>query len=165
VVGIIMEVCRYWCKPVPRPKIKQLPKRLRQIVADIADGLTVEQACAGAGISPDTYWAATKPGSRYACLRAKAEAGRIKYFLKQMRRAGKNDWRCWAWELEKVYRRQYGEDKNVMVYAEQNNYTISEEKAREIDARVERIRKELENGNGNSALEAGDHNGNGKGAK
>jgi hypothetical protein len=72
-----------------------------------------------------------------------------------MRRAGKNDWRCWAWELEKVYRRQYGEDKNVMVYAEQNNYTISEEKAREIDARVERLRAEL-NGrgtNGDGALE------------
>jgi hypothetical protein len=53
--------------------------------------------------------------------------------------AGNLCWKSYTWDLEKAYQRQFGVDKNVVVYAEQNNYTLSDEKAREIDARYEEI--------------------------
>jgi len=40
-----------------------------------------------------------------------------------------------VWRLEKIYRRQYGEESKTTFYAQQTNYVLSEEKAREIEAR------------------------------
>jgi len=124
-------------------------QRLRTIVRKLASGLTVQQACACVGVCTEWFYEHTRPGSAHSDLRAKAEAAMIESRLRILRQAEKQaDWKTRVnvaiWQLEKIYRRQYGEDKNVVVFAEQNNYTISDERAKEIDARAEKLALELD---------------------
>jgi hypothetical protein len=64
--------------------------------------------------------------------------------------SGNSAWKSYAWELEKIYRQQFG-DTAVTIF-EQNNYQLSEEKARAIEARVQRL--ELEDSNRREATES-----------
>ena len=133
---------------MPAAKKRKL-QRLRTIVRKLASGLTVQQACACVGVCTEWFYEHTRPGSAHSDLRAKAEAAMIESRLRILRQAEKQaDWKTRVnvaiWQLEKIYRRQYGEDKNVVVFAEQNNYTISDERAKEIDARAEKLALELD---------------------
>jgi hypothetical protein len=125
-----------------------LPRKLRQVVAGISRGLTIEQSCARAGISADTYHEATKPGTRYAHLRAQAEAGRIEGWMRMLRKIAKGAYtsgdfgtalKAVTWQLEKCYKRQFGEDKGVTIHAQQHNWSLPEERAREIHDREARL--------------------------
>ena len=70
------------------------------------------------------------------------EAARIKALLaKQEAAAQAGDqwrWKHYTWSLEKIYRNQYADSAALVLY-EQNNYQLSEEKARAIEARVQRL--------------------------
>ena len=120
---------------------KATPERIEAILADIANGLTKEQACACNGVSATSFreW---ERRAEFPDLRAKAQGLRIKALLaKQEAAAQAGDqwrWKHYTWSLEKIYRNQYGDSAALVLY-EQNNYQLSEERAREIDARVQRL--------------------------
>jgi len=64
-----------------------------------------------------------------------------------------------TWQLERIYRRQYGDERmGLTLNAQQNNYTLSEQKAKEIDERAERLTEKLAlkfgNGDGNGDTKA-----------
>ena len=64
-----------------------------------------------------------------------------------------------TWQLERIYRRQYGDERRgLTLNAQQNNYTLSEQKAKEIDERAERLTEKLAlkfgNGDGNGDTKA-----------
>jgi hypothetical protein len=106
----------------------------------------------------------------FSGLRAKAQGLRKQALLDKIEAAGRNDWRCWAWLLERTFPEQFGNPAKVQICAQQNNYEnyqLSEEKAKEIDARAQRLRKELgcnDDGHGSSnGLGSGGCNGNGQG--
>src|SRR5258707_1940742 len=129
---------------MPAKKRNKLLK-LHTIVRKLAFGLTVEQACARVGVSQDWLHAHRKPGSEHEQIRDKAEAGMIEARLRAIDKIGKNAARdgdhktalnAEIWRLEKIYRRQYGQDdRNLYIGAQQINYAPSEEKVREIEAR------------------------------
>jgi hypothetical protein len=147
-----------------REKIKEEGplKRLNQIVRRLALGMTVQQAAASVGVSDEWYFRHTRAGSEYADLRAKAEAAMIQgrmRIIQQIEKNGKDDkvrLAAATWQLEKIHRKQFGDDRNVTVYS-QHNYALSEEKARAIKERESRLLLELnggDNGNGNDTDDA-----------
>src|SRR5258707_1999658 len=129
---------------MPAPKRHKLQK-LQTIVRKLALGLTVEQATAHAGVSHDWYYEHTKPGTEYEHIRDAAEAAMIGARLRAIDKIGKAAFKAGdhktalnaeLWRLEKIYRRQYGQDeRNLYINAQQINYAPSEEKVREIEAR------------------------------
>ena len=126
---------------------KATPERIEAILADIANGLTKEQACACNGVSATSFrkW---EERPEFPDLRARAQGLRIKALLAKLEAAaesGNSAWKSYAWELEKIYRHQFG-DTSVTIF-EQNNYQLSEERARAIEARVQRL--ELEDSSSN----------------
>ena len=131
-------------------------KWLNQIVRKLALGMTVQQAAASVGLSDEWYFKWTREGSEYADLRAKGEAAMIEGRLRtirQIEKHGKDDkvrLTAATWQLERIHRKQYGDDKNVTVYSQHNNYAISEEKARAIKEREARLLLELNEGNGDN---------------
>lgn len=136
-----------------KPRLtKTTPERIEAILADIANGLTKEQACACNGVSATSFrkW---EERPEFPDLRARAQGLRIKALLAKLEAAaesGNSAWKSYAWELEKIYRQQFG-DTCVTIF-EQNNYQLSEEKARAIDARVRRL--QLDDSNRSEAPES-----------
>ncbi len=59
----------------------------------------------------------------------------------------KGDWKRFQWFLQCKFPAQFGEQAALQIFAQQNNYQISEERAKELDARAQRLTMEL-NGNG-----------------
>lgn len=121
---------------------KATPERIEAILADIANGLTKEQACACNGVSATSFrkW---EQRAEFPDLRARAQGLRIKALLAKLEaaaEAGKSAWKSYAWELKKIYRNQFG-DQALTIF-EQNNYQLSDEKARAIEARVQRLELE-----------------------
>jgi hypothetical protein len=135
---------QYLSKRMPAAKRHKLQK-LQTIVRKLALGLTVEQACARVGVSHDWFHMHTRPGTPHAAIRDKAEAAMISARLRAIDKIGKAAFRdgdyktalnAETWRLEKIYRRQYGQDeRNLYINAQQINYAPSEEKVREIEAR------------------------------
>jgi hypothetical protein len=143
---------------------KHVLQRLNKIVRKLALGLTIEQACAYCHVSHDWYHRHTKPGSKYGQLREAAQAAMISARLRAIDKIGKAAERdgdhktalnAEIWRLEKIYRRQYGQDDTKLyIGAQQINYAPSEEKVREIEARRQASLARLEAGgiigNGNA---------------
>src|SRR5215469_1812417 len=134
---------------VGRPT-KATPKLIDAILADLANGMSREQACACNDVSIGTFreW---EKRPEFPDLRAKAQGLRIKALLALQEAAAQAGeqwrWKHYTWSLEKIYRRQYGDSAELVIY-EQNNYELSEEKVREIEARVERLSLDPNNSNG-----------------
>jgi hypothetical protein len=99
------------------PASKLTPARTRKIIALISEGSTIEVACAACGISARTYrrWAATpndaSTDNRYAAFAAAAEIARAEAEAKavrMIRTSGREDWRAWAWYLERSHPDRWG---------------------------------------------------------
>src|SRR5258708_7439078 len=149
---------------MPAAKRHKLQK-LQTIVKNLALGLTVEQAVACVGVSQEWYYEHTRPGREHEHLRDAAEAAMISARLQAIDKIGKAAFKAGdhktalnaeIWRLEKIYRRQYGQDdRNIYIGAQQINYAPSEEKVREIEARRQASLARLEAqgviGNGNGA--------------
>jgi hypothetical protein len=123
---------------------KATPERIEAILADIANGLTKEQACACNGVSATSFrkW---EQREEFPDLRARAQGLRIKVLLAKLEaaaEAGNSAWKSYAWELEKICRNQFG-DLALTIF-EQNNYQLTNEKSREIDALVRRLELEVQ---------------------
>src|SRR6266446_2044974 len=114
-----------------------------QVCEFIAKGLTIAQACAAAGLQ-ERHWL------RYAHRvvgRARAESavileniGVIEEVRDDKQTKPEVRLKAAALMLERIYRRQYGQDdRQIIVHAEQTNYSIDAQEAKAIDARAARL--------------------------
>jgi hypothetical protein len=129
-------------KKIGRPT-KATPELLERILEDIAAGLTDEQACAANGLGVRQLYEWQKR-PEFQDLRARKEAARIKDMQARIEAcdSGSGDWKRFQWFLKCKFPQQFGDQP--LVALTQNNYQISEERAREIDARVKRLLGETE---------------------
>lgn len=117
--------------------------KTEQVCSCLAHGMTIKQACAKVGMQERTFLARTS----IATGRARMEAMVIEDNLRVIKNLrdnpdGKPEVRLKAAEffLERIYRRQYGQDdRQIIVHAEQTNYSLDAQDARAIDARAERL--------------------------
>ena len=127
---------------------KATSERIEAILDDIANGLTKEQACTCNGVSATSFreW---ERRAEFPDLRAKAQGLRIKALLAKQEAAAQAGeqwlWKHYTWSLEKIYRSQYG-DSSALVFYEQYNYQISEERSRELSERARQLLQDQEMG-------------------
>jgi len=115
---------------MPAAKKNKLLK-LRTIVRKLALGLTVQQACATVGVSDEWFFGHTRAGTEHEYLRDKAEAAMIEGRLRtirQIERTSKDDktrLNAATWQLERIQRRQYGQDATLQLNQQINNNTLN----------------------------------------
>ena len=138
-------------KPTPKPKrkigrpTKASPERIQGILESIARGLTEEQACAVHDVDQDTWinWKNNESVSRIAFARAKGAFIEKRLALKDACGLNGGDWKRFIFELKcsPGLREQFADvDKApLMIANQQNNYTITRERAAEIDAQRKRV--------------------------
>ena len=124
-------------RKVGRPT-KATPELIEAILEDVASGLTYEQACALHDVSARQVqeWQ-NKP--EFPLLRARKEAARIKDMQRRIMNCTHQDgdWKRYQWFLKCKFPQQFGDQP--MINLTQNNYQLPEAKAKEIDARVQRL--------------------------
>jgi hypothetical protein len=120
---------------VGRPT-KAAPELLEKILEALARGFSREEACAMNHVSADVLenWE-KKP--EFPGLRARAKAARKEGLLQKIERS--EEWKSAAWLLERNYKEEFGRDSVNVLNMQQNNYQLPEAKAKEIDARVQRL--------------------------
>jgi hypothetical protein len=100
-------------KRPPRPgegrPTKATPEIWDEICKLLAEGLTEEQACAYVRIAESTFnlW---KQNPEFSEFRARAQACRILALKKEkaLAMSMKLDWKCIAWDLERIFKKQFG---------------------------------------------------------
>ena len=105
-----------------------------KLIADIARGVPVEIACRAAGIHKDTFyqWLDQRPDFAQALAAEKQRV--ILEALEAIKGCStkESEFRQWTWFLETVYRDYFAPPDKGPLFA-QNVFTISFEKAREIE--------------------------------
>jgi hypothetical protein len=131
-------------RKVGRPS-KATPERIEAILADIASGLTREQACAYNGVSITRFreWE-KKP--EFPQLRACAEAARIKALQAKIDKCGaySGDWKRFSFYLERTFPQQFGDPNKVQIFAQQNNCQIPDAELKQIREREQRLALEID---------------------
>jgi hypothetical protein len=96
---------------------KGTDETLAAILDDIALGMTEEQSAAGHGVRAETFsrW---KNQPEYEGLRAKAQYCRIKSLMAKQE-TEPDDWRRWSWQLERIFKSQYGDPAKIGVQLNQ----------------------------------------------
>jgi hypothetical protein len=106
-----------------------------KLIADIARGVPVEIACRAAGIHRDTFyqWLDERPSFAQALAAEKQRI--ILEALDAVKSCStkEREFRQWTWFLETVYRDYFAPPDKAAFAFTQNNFTISFEKARQIE--------------------------------
>jgi DNA-binding transcriptional regulator YiaG len=131
------DIAKLVAKKRGRPS-KATPERIEAILDDLARGLTREQACACNNVNV-TQFREWEKRDEFPDLRAKAQATRKLALLKMVEES--KDWRSAAWLLERNFPEEFGGQQQPQIFAQQNNFQLSEEKCHEIDARVKMLRE------------------------
>jgi hypothetical protein len=113
-------------KRAPRPgegrPSKATPEIWDEICDLLAEGLTEEQACAYVGIAESTFnlW---KQIPEFSEFRARAQACRILALKKEKELAMrmKLDWKCVAWDLERIFKKQFALEPASFSLSQTNN--------------------------------------------
>jgi hypothetical protein len=126
---------------------------IAKLITDVAEGVPVPIASMAVGIDPKTFyrWLDDRPEFAQALA---AEKHRVILGALAGIRAGSknNEWRNHAWFLEHVFKDYFAlPAPSVAFGVQQNNYQLSEERAREIDARVQRLLEDRESDDGGPA--------------
>jgi CRP-like cAMP-binding protein len=104
------------------------------LIADVARGVPVEIACTAVGIDRKTFYNWLDQRPEFAQALAAEKQRFILEALSGIRTGSKNDeWRGHAWFLERVYRDHFAPPDQAALAFTQNNFTISFEKARQIE--------------------------------
>jgi hypothetical protein len=105
-----------------------------KLIAEIAKGVPVEIACTAAGIHRDTFyhWLDNRPAFAQG-LAAEKQRVILDALTAVQSGSKENDWRGHAWFLERVYRDHFAPPDQAAFAFTQNNFTISFEKARQIE--------------------------------
>jgi hypothetical protein len=133
-----------------RPKAKRkngrpakgTPNRIAAILDDIALGMTEEQAVAGNGVHITT-WCDWKNKPEFEGLRAKAQYARLKVLLTKQE-TDPDDWRRWGWQLERIFRTQFGDPAKIGVQINQqfnngNSLALSQAELEDARQRLDRM--------------------------
>ena len=130
--------------PGGRP-IKATPELVAKICEYLAKGLSEDRAAAVARVSLSTLkeW---KKEDWFKEMLARAEGEFILGCLAKAEKDYKHPQRH-TWPLEHIrrYRDEYGDPAKLTIHAQQHNWTLPEEKAREIHDREARLTLELKN--------------------
>jgi hypothetical protein len=106
-----------------------------KLIAEIAKGVPVEIACRAAGIHRDTFyhWLDDRPSFAQALAAEKQRV--ILEALDAVKSCStkEREFRQWTWFLETVYRDYFAPPDKAAFAFTQNNFTISFEKARQIE--------------------------------
>ncbi len=102
---------------------KATDERMAAILDDIAQGMTEEQACAGHGIH-FTTWYDWKKKPEYANVRARAQYLRIKWLMHKQETEPVS-WKRWEWQLERIYKTQFGDPAKIQINQQFNNGNLS----------------------------------------
>ena len=106
---------------------KATPEIWYEICDLLSEGLTEEQACAYVGIAESTFnlW---KQNPEFSEFRARAQACRILALKKEKAFAMsmKLDWKCIAWDLERIFKKQFAPaTSETSLTLTQNNNTLN----------------------------------------
>jgi hypothetical protein len=106
-----------------------------KLMADIARGVPVQIACAAVGISRDTFYAWLDERPLFAQALAAEKQRVILEALDAVKGCStkEREFRQWTWFLETVYRDYFAPPDKAALAFTQNNFTISFEKARQIE--------------------------------
>jgi len=120
---------------------KGTPDRIAAILDDIALGMTEEQAVAGNGVHITT-WCDWKNKPEFEGLRAKAQYARLKVLLAKQE-TDPDDWRRWGWQLERIFRTQFGDPAKIGVQINQqfnngNSLALNQAELEEVRQRLDR---------------------------
>jgi hypothetical protein len=106
-----------------------------KLIADIARGIPIQIACTAVGISDQTFqnWLDQRPD--FAQSLAAEKQAVILEALGVIKSCSTKDreFRQWTWFLETVYRDYFAPPDKAALAFTQNNFTISFEKARQIE--------------------------------
>jgi hypothetical protein len=120
---------------------KATDETLAAILDDMALGMTEDQACAGNGVRAETFsrW---KNQPEYEWLRGKAAYYRIKTLLHKQE-TDPSDWKRFAWQLERIYRSQYGDPAKIGVQINQQfnngNRSFNQAELEDVRQRLDRV--------------------------
>jgi hypothetical protein len=139
------------------------PSKLRQVnttklVDDIARGVPVPIACAAAGIEVKTFYNWLDGQPEFARMLATRKQEVILEAINGIRTGSKDEeWRGHAWFLERVYKDHFAPPTPGFALGVQQNFTITIEKAKELEDQRARLLPEissmlgLTNGHSNGA--------------
>jgi DNA-binding transcriptional MerR regulator len=126
------------------------PATVDRLLAGLADGLNITQACAACGISPRTLidWRERYPDLEPRLTEARETARRK--VLAMIKSIGEetNDWRALDTWLQRSFPADYRRDSNVSVTATANaasaqQVIVSPEKRRELQERLARLQAQM----------------------
>ena len=99
-------------------KRKKTQRQRDQLLANLREGMTIEAACAQSGISKSSYYSWLKKSGEDGEWTREVDAA-ITFseavILDKIKRASelKEDWRGWAWILERRFPQQWGAKREV----------------------------------------------------
>jgi hypothetical protein len=125
-----------------RCKLSQID--VGRLIDDIARGVAVTIACAAQGIHRDTFYSWLDEQPEFAHRLAAAKRDVIVGAIAGIRTGSKDDeWRGHAWFLEHVYPDHYAPPAPGIAFGVQQNFTITIEKAKEIEDQRARLLPEV----------------------
>lgn len=125
-----------------RSKLSQIDAD--KLIDDIARGVAVTIACAAQGIHRDTFYSWLDEQPEFAQRLAAAKRDVIVGAIAGIRTGSKDDeWRGHAWFLEHVYPDHYAPPAPGIALGVQQNFTITIEKAKEIEDQRARLLPEV----------------------
>ena len=101
-------------------KRKKTQRQRDQLLANLREGMTIEAACAQSGISKSSYYSWLKKSGEDGEWTREVDAA-ITFseavILDKIKRASelKEDWRGWAWILERRFPQRWGAKREVEV--------------------------------------------------
>jgi hypothetical protein len=116
-----------------------------KLIADIARGVPVEIACRAGGIHKDTFYQWLDQRPEFAQALAAEKQRVILEALDAVKGCStkEREFRQWTWFLETVYRDYFAPPDKAAFAFTQNNFTISFEKARQIEETREKLLPEV----------------------
>jgi hypothetical protein len=125
-----------------RSKLSQIDSA--KLIDDIARGVAVTIACAAQGIHRDTFYSWLDEQPEFAQRLAAAKRDVIVGAIAGIRTGSKDDeWRGHAWFLEHVYPDHYAPPTPGFALGVQQNFTITIERAKEIEDQRTRLLPEV----------------------
>jgi hypothetical protein len=127
------------------------------LVEAVARGVPIVVACRARNLNPDTFqdWLNTKP--EFALALAKAKEAEIVRGLTAIKTSTKQDEiKGWLFWLERVAREHFSPPQQSLIAGVQNNFTITFEKAKEIETMRAKLLPEV---NARLGLTGGEANG------
>jgi hypothetical protein len=129
-----------------------------KLIADIARGVPVEIACESVGVCRNAFYGWLNERPAFAQALAAEKQAIILEALDAVKGCSTKDreFRQWTWFLETVYRDYFAPPDKAALAFTQNNFTISFEKARQIEETRAKLLPEV---HAMLGLTNGDHNG------